>query len=130
MRRPEHARRLPATPAAAAAAPAETATTPAEPVSTPAAAATPAATASTSSEPVSAPAAVATTPTAPARHGSLWLLIVFAVLVIAIGILTPSLSRWRKRKSLEQTGAPNLSFNREESSDKNKTDSQGPRKAA
>jgi hypothetical protein len=132
---PARPRKLPATPAAATAKPAVTASPSTEPVSTPTAAATtpaatPAATASTSSEPVSTPAAVATTPTAPAKHGSLWLLISLAVLIIVIGILVPSLSRWRKQKSLERTGAPNLSFNREASSDQGKSDSQGPRKAA
>jgi hypothetical protein len=57
-------------------------------------------------------------------------LIVFAVLVIAIGILAPSFSRWRKRKSLAGTGTPNLSFTREASSDQSKSDPKGPRKAA
>jgi len=57
-------------------------------------------------------------------------LIAFAVLVIVIGILTPSLSRWRKRKSLARTGAPNLSLTREASSDQSKSDPQGPRKVA
>ena len=109
-RLPAHPRKLPATPAAAAT--------------------TPAATASTSSETASTPAAVATTPTPTARRGSLWLLIAFAVLVIVIGILTPSLSRWRKRKILERTGAPNLSLTREATSDQGKSDPQGPRKVA
>jgi hypothetical protein len=57
-------------------------------------------------------------------------LIAFAVLVIVIGILTPSLSRWRKRKILERTGAPNLSLTREATSDQGKSDPQGPRKVA
>jgi hypothetical protein len=57
-------------------------------------------------------------------------LIAFAVLVIVIGTMVPFLSRWRKRKSLERTGAPNLSFTREASSDQGKSDSQEPRKAA
>jgi hypothetical protein len=52
------------------------------------------------------------------------------VLVIVIGALFPFFSRWRKRKSLERTGAPNLSFTREVNSDQSKSDKQGPRKAA
>jgi hypothetical protein len=57
-------------------------------------------------------------------------LIAFAVLVIVLGTLAPSLSRWRKRKNLERTDAPNLSFTREESSDQSKKDQPVPRKAA
>ncbi len=126
-RLPAHPRKLPATPAAATTLPAATASTSSEPVST-AAATTPAAIASTPSEPVSTPAAVATTPTATSKGWSLWLLIAFGVLVVVIGTMFPFLSRWRKRKSLERTGAPNLSFTREASSDQNKPDQ--PRKAA
>lgn len=123
-------RKVPAVPAAATAKPDVTANSSAEPVSpAAAAAATPIATPSTASEPVSTPAAVATTPAAPAGHGSLWLLISFAVLVIVLGILAPIISRWRKRKSLDRADAPNLSFNREASSDQVKSDAQ-PRKAA
>jgi len=131
-RMPAHPRSLPAKPAVAATAPAVTASTSPETASsTPAAAATPPeAAASTPPETASTPTAVPTTPTAPARRGSLWLLIAFAVLVIVIGILTPSLSRWRKRKSLARTGAPNLSLTREASSDQSKSDPQGPRKVA
>ena len=124
-----HHRRPSATPAATAT-PDVTASTSSETASTPAAAAAaPDVTASTSSQTDSTPAAVPATPAAPAKRGSLWLLIAFAVLVIVIGILTPSISRWRKRRSLEQTGAPNLSFTREASSDQDKSD-QVPRKAA
>jgi hypothetical protein len=118
-------RRQSATRAAAAAATTPDVTaTPSETVVTPtAAAATPAATAST-------PAAADTTPTAPARSWTSWLLIPFVVLVLVLGTLFPLLSKWRKRKTLEARGAENLSFNREESSVKNKTDQGGPRKAA
>ena len=118
-------RRQSATRAAAAAATTPDVTaTPSETVVTPtAAAATPAATAST-------PAAADTTPTAPARCWTSWLLIPFVVLVLVLGTLFPLLSKWRKRKTLEARGAENLSFNREESSVKNKTDQGGPRKAA
>ncbi len=123
--------KLSATPAAATIAPAATASTSSETVITPdAGGTTPALTANTSSEPVSTPTAVATTPTATSRGWSLWFLIAFAVLVIVIGTMVPFLNRWRKRKSLERTGAPNLSFTREASSDQGKSDSQEPRKAA
>jgi hypothetical protein len=109
-------RRRSATPAAAAA-PAVTHSSSSETASTPAAAAvTPVATDSSSSEPVSTPAALATTPTATSMGWSTWLLIAFGVLVVAIGTMFPFLSRWRKRKSLERTGAPNLSFTREANS--------------
>jgi hypothetical protein len=120
---------------AAAAAPAVTAGTPA------ATGVTPIATDSSTPEPVSTPAAVATPPPAAASNGrSLWLLIGIGVLVVAIGTLFPFFNRWRKRRSLEGTAAPNLSFNREASSDQTKSgqiksdsgksDQQGPRKAA
>jgi hypothetical protein len=42
--------------------------------------------------------------------GSLWLLVSFVILVILLGTTAPLISRWRKRKLLERTGAPNLSF--------------------
>ena len=130
-RLPAHPRRMPVTPAAAATAPVAPVTTPAETVSTPDAAATTlAAPANASSETASSPAPVATAPAAPARGRSLWLLISFAVLVIVIGILAPSLSRWRKRRNLERTGTPNLSFTREASSDQAKSDQPGGRKVA
>jgi len=88
---------------------------------------TPAATANASSETVSPPAAAATTPAVTHKSGSLFLLILVAVLVIVLGTLVPVLGRWRRRKMLERTGAPNLSFTKEESSDRNKP---APRKAA
>jgi hypothetical protein len=114
-----HPRRLSAKQAAAtaaaaapAAAPAATASPAAESVS-PADAATSATAASPSSETVSKPDAAATTPTVTHRAGSLSLLISFVVLVIVLGTLVPLLSRWRKRKMLERTGTPNLSFTKE-----------------
>jgi hypothetical protein len=88
---------------------------------------TPAATASTPSETVSPPAAAATAPTVTHRSGSLFLLISVAVLMVALGTLVPLLGRWRKRKMLERTGTPNLSFTKEESSDRNEPE---PRKVA
>jgi hypothetical protein len=57
-------------------------------------------------------------------------MILLAVLVIVMGTMVPVIGRWRKRKLLERTGAQNLSFNREASSDQTKSDQQGPRKAA
>jgi hypothetical protein len=87
-------------------------------------------TASTSSETASTPDASTATPIAPAGRGALWLLISVALLVIAFGTLVPFLSRWRKRKMLERTGAPNLSLTREVSSNQGKSDPQEPRKAA
>jgi len=118
-----------------AAAPAETANSSAETVSPPAAdaaapaadATTPVATASPSAETVSPTAPAATTPSVTHKGGSLWLLILIGVLVIALGTLTPLLSRWRKRKMLERTGTPNLSLTKEVSSDRDKP---APRKAA
>jgi hypothetical protein len=128
-RRPERFRSVTAAPAAAVA-PAVTASNSSEPASTPdAAATTPAATANSSAT-VTTPDAAPTTPPASARHGALWLLIAFAVLVIALGIFVPFLSRWRKQKNMARTDAPNLSFTREASTDQDKKDSQGPRKAA
>ena len=124
-------RRLPAAPAAVSTTRDVAANSSPATISTPAAAtATTIATPSTASEPVATPAVDAITPAAPAKRGSLWLLIAFAVFVIVLGILVPSISRWRKRKSLERTDAPNLSFTREASSDQDKSDAQGPRKAA
>jgi hypothetical protein len=121
-------RGLSATKTAAATAPAATVSPSSETVSPPAAdATTPAATASPSSETVSPPVAAATTPTVTHKGGSLWLLISFAVLVIVLGTLAPLLGRWRKRKILERTGTPNLSFTKEASSDRDKPE---PRKVA
>ena len=130
MRMPATSRRPSAKSAEVATTPAVTASTPVETAKTPDAAVTPAATASTPAQAVSTPDAAPTTPVAPARHGALFLLILVAVLVIVMGTLVPVIGRWRKRKLLEQTGAQNLSFTREASSDQNKSDQQGPRKAA
>jgi hypothetical protein len=151
------------TPAAAAAVPVATIKTPAKTASTPAArprkpseipavatttpavtadapaatAVIPVATDSPSKEPLSTPAAVAPAPAStPASSGwSLWLLIAAGVVVLVGGVMYPFVSRWRKQKSLEGTDAPNLSFNREASSDQNtsdqgKIDKKPPRKAA
>ena len=121
-------RRASATKTAAAATPAATAS-PSSDLVIPTAAdtTTPAANANASSETVSPPAAAATTPAVTHRSGSLFLLILVAVLVVVLGTLVPVFGRWRKRKMLERTGTPNLSFTKEESSDRNKP---APRKAA
>ena len=126
-RLPAHSRRPSPTRAPAAVTPAVTANAvnPSD-----AAAATPAATATTPAETASAPNVAVTPPVAPARRGSLVLLIALGVVVIVIGTLVPVLSRWRKRKYLERTDAPNLSFTRETSSDQAKSDPKNPRKAA
>jgi hypothetical protein len=58
------------------------------------------------------------------------MLISLGVLVLAISTLFPFLNRWRKRKILERTGAPNLSLTREASSVENKSDKPDVRKAA
>jgi hypothetical protein len=125
-------RRRSETPAAPTTAPDVTASTSSATASTPADAATPPAAAANSSSEATAstPDAVATPPATPARRGALLLLIAFAVLVIVLGTMAPVYSRWRKRKLLERTGPENLSFNREESSDRNRSDQAGPRKAA
>ena len=41
------------------------------------------------------------------------LLIAFVVLVVVLGTMAPLIGRWRKRKMLERTGSPNLSFTNE-----------------
>ncbi len=124
-------RRRSETPAAATTAPDVSASSSSETASTPAAAATPpAATSSPSSEAASTPAAAATPPAATSRGWSVSFLIAFAVLVIVLGTMVPVFSRWRKRKLLERTGAQNLSFTREASSDQDKNEKPGPRKAA
>jgi hypothetical protein len=126
-----HARKLAAAQAAAATAP-DTRVSP-----SPADVATPAAAASPSAEAVSAPEAAAPSAVTPApavthRAGSLTLLISFVVLVIVLGTMAPLIGRWRKRKMLERTGSPNLSFTNEvstkaASSDQDKPE---PRKVA
>jgi hypothetical protein len=50
-----------------------------------------------------------------------------AVLVVVLGTLVPVFGRWRRRKMLERTGTPNLSFTKEASSDRNEVE---PRKVA
>jgi hypothetical protein len=47
------------------------------------------------------------------QAGSLTLLISFVMLVIVLGTMASLIGRWRKRKILERTGSPNLSFTNE-----------------
>jgi len=110
------------TPAAATTTPALIHSSSAEPVTTPATTDTTSATTAISSEPASTPAEVATKPTAPSKGWSLWLLLAFGSLVVVIGIMFPFFNRWRKQKSLEQAGSPNLSFTHEASSEKGQSD--------
>ena len=128
MRRSAHPRKQSAIQTAAAKEPAA-AVSPSETVSPPAAdAGISAVTASPAPEAANPPAAAAaTTPAATHKSGLLWLLILFVALVVALGTLVPLLGRWRKRKLLERTGTPNLSFTNEAISDRDKTE---PRKAA
>jgi hypothetical protein len=113
-----HARKLAAKQAAADTASATT-VSPSSNTVTPAPqdAATPATTAAPSEQTVSPPdaAAVAPAPKVTHRAGSLTLLISFVVLVIVLGTMAPLVGRWRKRKMLERTGSPNLSFTNEAS---------------
>jgi hypothetical protein len=129
MRMP--AQRRSATHAAAIAKPVVTASKSSEPVITPDAAVTPpVAPASPSPETASTPDAAVIPPAAPSRGGSIFLLIAFAVVVIILGIMAPSISRWRKQKRMERTGAQNLSFNREASSHDQRKSDPGAGKAA
>jgi hypothetical protein len=128
-----HARTRSATPTAAATAPAETVNPASDTViPTTADAATPTAPASPSSETAGTPAAAPAVPTATQKGGSLWLMISLVVLVIALTTLAPFVIRWRKRKMLERTDAPNLSLTHEVSSDEVSSDHDEPepRKAA
>jgi hypothetical protein len=119
-----HPRRLSATQAETPAAPPATVSPAAADAATASPAAADAATASSSSETASAPAAAATIPTVTHRAGSLSLLISFVVLVIVLGTLAPLFLSWRKRKMLERTGAPNLSFTNEASYERDKPEPQ------
>jgi hypothetical protein len=69
-------------------------------------------------------------PAAPTRAGSFWLLAALAVVVIVLGTMAPLISRWRKRKLLERTDAPNLSLTPDAISDPAKIEKPVPTKAA
>ena len=122
-----HARKLSTTHAAAAPAP-DTTVSPSPDAGSPAAAdaATSTAPASPPSETVSALAAATPAPAVTHRTGSLALLIAFVVLVIVLGTMAPLIGRWRKRKMLERTGSPNLSFNHEVSTIEASSDIEKP----
>jgi len=126
-----HPRTHSATPTATAAAPSETAK-PSETVIPTAADTATAAPAGPSSETAGTPVAAVAIPTATHKGGSLWLMILLVVLVIALTTLAPFLVRWRKRKVLERTDAPNLSLTHEVTSDEVSSghDKPEPRKAA
>jgi len=78
----------------------------------------------------STPAAVAPAPTATAKGWTSWLFIPFAAAVIVIGTLATFLSRWRKRRLVEQASEQNLSFSNEVSSDAGEVDKPVVPKAA
>ena len=81
-----------------------------------------AATAGPSSATAPAPdAAAAPAPAVTHRAGSLSLLIAFVVLVIVLGTTAPLISRWRKKRTLEREGSPNLSFSNEVSTNEPNT---------
>ncbi len=114
-----HPRTHSATPTAAATAPAETV------IPTAAAAAT-AAPAGPPSESAGTPVATAAIPAATHKGGSLWLMILLGVLVIALTALAPFVVRWRTRKMLKRTDAPNLSLTHEVTSDEARSDHDRP----
>ena len=120
-----HHRRPSATQAAATTVPDATATPSSEPV-TPPAAATAAPAADAGPPPQAASAAVAATPTVTHKGWSLPLLISAVVVIIVLGTLAPLFGRWRKRKMLEKTGEPNLSFTKEASTNAVNSDQDTP----
>jgi hypothetical protein len=124
-----HARKQSATEAATAPEPTTTAS-PASDNVVAAAEVAPAAPASPAPETASTPDPAPTPVTH--RAGSLTLLVSFVVLVIVLGTMAPLIGRWRKRKLLERTGTPNLSFTNEVSTEQSSSDQEkrGPRKVA
>jgi len=127
-----HATRPSAHPRAHSATPTATATAPAETVIPTAADTATAAPGGPPSETAGTPVAAVAIPTATHKGGSLWLMILLVVLVIALTTLAPFLVRWRKRKMLERTDAPNLSLTHEVTSDETNPgqDKPEPRKVA
>jgi hypothetical protein len=96
-----------------------------------AAATTPAATSQAGSTPAATTPA-ATTPAPAVKKGGFptWLGIALVLLILVIGALTPVVSRMRKRRMLERTGTPNLSFTKEATSEQGKNDKPATPKAA
>jgi hypothetical protein len=96
-----------------------------------AAATTPAATSQADSTPAATTPA-ATTPAPAVRKGGFptWLGIALVLLILVIGALTPLFSRMRKRRMLERTGTPNLSFTKETTSEHDKNDKPATPRAA
>jgi hypothetical protein len=96
-----------------------------------AAATTPAATSRADSTPAATTPA-ATTPAPAVKRGGFptWLGIALVLLILVIGALTPLVSRMRKRRMLERTGTPNLSFTKETTSEQAKNDKPATPKAA
>ena len=85
-----------------------------------------------SPETVSSPDAALPAPAVTHRTGSLALLVAFVILVILLGTTAPLIGRWRKRRMLERSGSPNLSFTNEESASEvsDGLDKPEPRKVA
>ena len=126
-----HGRQL-ANPAVAEPTPAATDSTSTPDANTVAAAATtPAATSQADSTPAATTPA-ATTPAPAVRKGGFptWLGIALVLLILVIGALTPLFSRMRKRRMLERTGTPNLSFTKETTSEHDKNDKPATPRAA
>jgi hypothetical protein len=95
-----------------------------------AAATTPAATSQADSTPAATTPA-ATTPAPAVKKGGFptWLGIALVLLILVIGALTPLVSRMRKRRMLERTGTPNLSFTKETTSEQDKNKPATPKAA-
>jgi len=96
-----------------------------------AAATTPAATSQADSTPAATTPA-ATSPAPAVKKGGFptWLGIALVLLILVIGALTPLFSRMRKRRMLERTGTPNLSFTKETNSEQDKNDKPATPRAA
>ena len=124
--------RQPANPAVAEPTPAATDSTSTPDANTVAAAATtPAATSQADSTPAATTPA-ATSPAPAVKKGGFptWLGIALVLLILVIGALTPLVSRMRKRRMLERTGTPNLSFTKETTSEQDKNDKPATPRAA
>jgi len=121
-----------ANPAVAEPTPAATDSTSTPDANTVAAAATmPAATSQADSTPAATTPA-ATSPAPAVKKGGFptWLGIALVLLILVIGALTPLFSRMRKRRMLERTGTPNLSFTKETTPEQDKNDKPATPRAA